>query len=76
MVVADPPRAGIHRKALQRLIELAPQRLVYVSCNPKTLAEDVKVLQEVYTVESVQPVDLFPHTPHVETVVELRIGDW
>ena len=76
VVVADPPRAGIHPKALQRLIELAPRQFVYVSCNPKTLAEDVKVLQEVYTVESVQPVDLFPHTPHVETVVELRVGDW
>ena len=73
VVVADPPRAGIHRKALQRLIELAPRRFVYVSCNPKTLAEDIEVLRETYTVHSVQPVDLFPHTPHVETVVEMSL---
>ncbi|MFH1008398.1 MAG: 23S rRNA (uracil(1939)-C(5))-methyltransferase RlmD [Candidatus Latescibacterota bacterium] len=72
--VVDPPRAGIHPKALQRLIELAPGRLIYVSCNPKTLADDIRVLRALYTVKNVQPVDLFPHTPHVETVVEMTAG--
>ncbi|MCK5119924.1 MAG: 23S rRNA (uracil(1939)-C(5))-methyltransferase RlmD, partial [Candidatus Latescibacteria bacterium] len=71
VVVVDPPRAGIHPKALRRLIELAAPRLVYVSCNPKTLADDIRILREIYTVKNVQPVDLFPHTPHVETVVEM-----
>ena len=74
VVVVDPPRAGIHPKALRRLIELAPSRFVYVSCNPKTLADDVRVLREAYTVKNVQPMDLFPHTPHVETVAELSLS--
>jgi 23S rRNA (uracil1939-C5)-methyltransferase len=73
VVIVDPPRAGIHPKALRRLIELAPPRFVYVSCNPKTLADDIRVLREIYAVKNVQPVDLFPHTPHVETVVELNL---
>jgi len=70
VVVVDPPRAGLAGKALKRTGELGAPRLVYVSCNPTTLASDVKVLREQYGYElvRVRPVDMFPHTPHVETV--------
>ena len=70
--VVDPPRAGVQPKALSALRALAPPRLVYVSCNPKTAAEDLALLaQDGYRVLSVQPVDLFPHTPHLECVFHL-----
>lgn len=72
LAVVDPPRAGVHPKALRRLKELAPARLVYLSCNPKTLADDLRVLTETYDIVRAQVVDLFPHTPHVETVVEMK----
>ena len=70
IVVVDPPRAGLAGKALRRMGELGAARLVYVSCNPTTLASDVKVLREEYGYELVRcrPVDMFPHTPHVESV--------
>ncbi len=72
VLIADPPRAGIHPKLIKRIAHLRPERFVYVSCNPLTQARDLALLQEVYTVEAVQPVDLFPHTHHVENVVKLR----
>ena len=70
VVVVDPPRAGLAGKALRRTGELGAPKLVYISCNPTTLASDVKVLHEQYGYELVRtkPVDMFPHTPHVETV--------
>ena len=70
VVVVDPPRAGLAGKALKRLGEIGAPRVVYVSCNPTTLASDVKRLQEAYGYElrRVRPVDMFPHTPHVESV--------
>ena len=70
VVVVDPPRAGLAGKALKRLGELAARRVVYVSCNPSTLAGDAKRLAEVYGYRLVRttPVDMFPHTPHVESV--------
>ena len=72
-VVADPPRAGFHPKALQALAALAPARIVYVSCNPSTLARDVSDLtRRGYRLEWVQPVDMFPQTPHIEAVARLR----
>jgi len=67
-VVVDPPRPGLHPKALKALVELNPPRLAYVSCNPESLARDLTTLVPFYKIQSVQPVDLFPHTPHVETV--------
>ncbi len=73
VVVADPPRAGFHPKALSALAALAPARLVYVSCNPATLARDVgDLLRQGYRLEWVQPVDMFPQTPHIEAVARLR----
>src|SRR5579862_2955893 len=74
VVVVDPPRAGLAGKALRRLGELAAPRVVYISCNPTTLAGDAKKLREEYGYElaSVRPVDMFPHTPHVEAVAVLE----
>jgi 23S rRNA (uracil1939-C5)-methyltransferase len=75
VVILDPPRAGIHPFVGQRLLELKPQRLIYVSCDPGTLARDLGLLTRGgYSVECVQPVDMFPWTGHVETVVKLYRG--
>jgi 23S rRNA (uracil1939-C5)-methyltransferase len=72
VVVADPPRAGFHPKALRTLAALAPARIVYVSCNPATLARDLaELVGQGYRAEWVQPVDMFPHTPHIEVVARL-----
>jgi len=73
VVVVDPPRAGLSGKALRRIARLEPPRIVYVSCNPTTLASNVKELSGEwgYRLERVKPVDMFPHTPHIETVALL-----
>jgi 23S rRNA (uracil1939-C5)-methyltransferase len=72
LAVADPPRAGFHPKALAALVALAPPRIVYVSCNPATLARDLgDLVRAGYRVEWVQPVDMFPQTPHIEAVARL-----
>jgi len=69
VVFVDPPRAGLSPKAVRRVVELAPERLVYVSCNPTTLAPNAAQLAEGgYRLERVQPVDMFPHTHHIECV--------
>jgi 23S rRNA (uracil1939-C5)-methyltransferase len=73
VVVADPPRAGFHPKALGTLATLGPARVIYVSCNPSTLARDVgELVRHGYALEWVQPVDMFPQTPHIEAVARLR----
>ena len=75
VIVADPPRAGFHPKALLALAALAPARLVYVSCNPATLARDLgDLVRQGYRLEWVQPVDMFPHTPHIECVAVLALA--
>lgn len=71
-VIVDPPRSGLHPKAVENLIKLSPPKIVYVSCNPATLARDLKLLCErEYRLEVVQPVDMFPHTYHIESVCKL-----
>jgi len=69
VVVLDPPRAGVHEDVLKVLMEAAPQRIIYVSCNPATQARDLRILSTMYRVTCVQPVDMFPHTHHVENIV-------
>lgn len=72
IVITDPPRAGMHDKVIEQLISIAPKRIVYVSCNPATQARDITLLDADYKVVRVQPVDMFPHTHHVENVVLLE----
>jgi 23S rRNA (uracil1939-C5)-methyltransferase len=72
VVITDPPRAGMHEAVCKMLLEVAPQKIVYVSCNPATQARDLKILSEKYSITAVQPVDMFPHTMHVENVVKLE----
>ena len=74
-MVVDPPRAGLHPEVVKNLLDLAPPRMVYVSCNPTTLARDLKLLcEKVYQLEKVQPVDMFPQTYHIEVIGELTHG--
>ena len=69
VVVVDPPRAGCEERVVRAIMQVAPWRVVYVSCNPATLARDLAIFNEIYEIQTVQPVDMFPHTTHVETVV-------
>lgn len=71
VVILDPPRAGLHVNALNRLLAVSAERIVYISCNPATQARDLKMLSPDYRIGRVQPVDMFPQTPHIENVVEL-----
>jgi 23S rRNA (uracil1939-C5)-methyltransferase len=71
VIILDPPRAGIHTDVVKGLLFAAPQRIVYVSCNPATQARDIELLGEMYRLEKLQPVDMFPHTHHVENVALL-----
>ena len=71
VIITDPPRAGMHPDVVKTILNAAPERIVYVSCNPATQARDLQLLDVQYKVSEVQPVDMFPHTPHVENVVLL-----
>lgn len=71
VIITDPPRAGMHAKVVEQILKIAPRRIVYVSCNPATQARDVELLARTYKVTSIQPVDMFPHTHHVENVALL-----
>ncbi|MBD5257618.1 MAG: 23S rRNA (uracil(1939)-C(5))-methyltransferase RlmD [Barnesiella sp.] len=73
VMIVDPPRAGMHQDVVDVILRARPRRIVYVSCNPATQARDLQLLNEAYRVEAVQPVDMFPHTHHVENVVALSL---
>ena len=73
VVITDPPRAGMHENVVNMLLKAKPQKIVYVSCNPATQARDLALLDTTYKVAAVQPVDMFPHTHHVENVVLLTL---
>jgi 23S rRNA (uracil1939-C5)-methyltransferase len=71
-LIVDPPRSGMHDKALQDILAFAPEAIIYVSCNPKNFARELVMLQEKYDVITMRAIDMFPHTPHVELVVKLQ----
>lgn len=73
VIITDPPRAGMHEDVVNVILNAAPKRIVYVSCNPATQARDLALLDAKYRVAKVQPVDMFPHTQHVENVVQLEL---
>jgi len=73
VIITDPPRAGMHDKLVSKLLEIAAPKIVYVSCNTATQARDIALLGEKYMVEKIQPVDMFPHTHHIECVVLLKL---
>jgi len=73
VIITDPPRAGMHEDVVNVILNAAPRRIVYVSCNPATQARDLALLDKKYKVTRVQPVDMFPHTQHVENVVQLEL---
>ena len=72
VIILDPPRAGVDEPVIEVILNAAPKRIVYVSCNPATQARDLALMSSMYKVASVQPVDMFPHTHHVENVVKLE----
>ncbi|MEO9967772.1 MAG: 23S rRNA (uracil(1939)-C(5))-methyltransferase RlmD [Reichenbachiella sp.] len=73
VIITDPPRAGMHENVVNMILKVAPQKVVYVSCNPATQARDIALMDEQYEVTKVQPVDMFPHTHHVENIVLLEL---
>ena len=73
VIITDPPRAGMHEKLVRKLLDIAAPVIVYVSCNSATQARDLHLLDEKYVVEKIQPVDMFPHTHHIENVVQLKL---
>lgn len=72
IIICDPPRSGMHPKVLDIILKIAPHKIIYVSCNPTTLARDVTILNEKYKLREVQPLDMFPHTYHIESVCRLE----
>ena len=72
VVITDPPRDGMHKKVVEQLLKLSPPKIVYVSCNSATQARDLALMKEDYSIKTVQPVDMFPQTHHVENVVLLE----
>jgi 23S rRNA (uracil1939-C5)-methyltransferase len=73
VIITAPPRTGMHESVVKQILQIEPQKIVYVSCNPATQARDIALMIEKYEVMAVQPVDMFPHTHHVENVVLLTI---
>jgi 23S rRNA (uracil1939-C5)-methyltransferase len=71
VIITDPPRAGMHKDVVESILAIMPQKIVYVSCNPATQARDINLLSSYYKVIKIQPVDMFPHTQHIENVVLL-----
>ena len=75
IVIVDPPRPGLHPNTVKNLIRLSPEKIIYVSCNPATMARDIEILvSEKYSIADLQPIDMFPHTPHIECVATLILN--
>ena len=72
VIITDPPRGGMHPDVVAAILKMAPEKVVYVSCNPSTQARDIALMKEKYTVKKIQPFDMFPHTSHVENIALLE----
>ena len=76
ITIVDPPRPGLHLNTIKNLIRLSPEKIIYISCNPSTQARDIKLFKEKkYKINDIQPIDMFPHTPHIENIVTLKNKD-
>src|SRR6185295_16858646 len=75
VIITDPPRAGMHERLVRKILDMEAPVVVYVSCNPATQARDLNWLDEKYAVTKIEPVDMFPHTLHIENVVQLKLRD-
>src|SRR6185295_18448841 len=75
VIITDPPRMGMHEKLTRKILDIAAPVVVYVSCNPATQARDLAILDEKYEVTAIRPVDMFPHTLHIENVAQLKRRD-
>ena len=75
VVFVDPPRKGLDNKTIEILNKTKPEQVIYISCNPATMARDLKILEECYIIKEIQPVDMFPYTSHVECVAVMGIKD-
>ncbi len=73
VIITDPPRVGMHEKLVKKLLDIAAPIIIYVSCNPATQARDLSILNEKYLITNIQPVDMFPHTLHIENIVQLKL---
>ena len=73
IIITDPPREGMHKKVIEQILKIKPNRIIYVSCNSATQARDINILSDIYNVKNIQPVDMFPQTHHVENIVSLEI---
>jgi 23S rRNA (uracil1939-C5)-methyltransferase len=72
VMIIDPPRDGMHKSVVKQVLDILPERIIYVSCNPATLARDLGLMKDAYQVIEAQPVDMFPHTFHIESVARLQ----
>jgi 23S rRNA (uracil1939-C5)-methyltransferase len=73
IIITDPPRNGMHEKVVRTIMDLSPEKVVYISCNPATQARDIALMHDRYVMETSQPVDMFPHTQHVENIALLQL---
>jgi 23S rRNA (uracil1939-C5)-methyltransferase len=73
VIITDPPRVGMHAKLVEQILQMEAPVVVYVSCNPATQARDLQLLAEKYDVTAIRPVDMFPHTHHIENIVQLKL---
>jgi 23S rRNA (uracil1939-C5)-methyltransferase len=75
VMIIDPPRVGMHKDVVKNVLEIEPEKIVYVSCNPATMARDIGLIKDKYNLLEVQPVDMFPHTYHIESVAKLVVKE-
>jgi len=76
LVITDPPRMGMHQNVINALVQLNPERIIYVSCNPATQARDMELMSDHYVAIKTQPIDMFPHTQHIENIVLLKSKEY